>query len=177
MRTCGLWDCRFGTQVVSSVLCNALLCRSKVILLWRCCMLVKAPLGVGDLNEFLPCKGISVRRVWPRTPCPELKINWWLKSGSNPLRSSFPFSTRIGWRWPWVANFWKPSVAQFFMKLSELVFPKFCELLVNVWFANCDFFLDHILKTLRDSCQAMFDSRNGEGVFLGKSKANVLLDV
>lgn len=64
---------------------------------------------------------------------------------------------------------------------SELVqsglFPNFCELLVKVWFANCDFFLDHVLKTLRDSCQAMFYSRDGEGLFLGKSKGDVLLDV
>lgn len=111
---------RFGTRVVSSLLCNALSCYSKVTLLWRCCILVKPPLGVGDASEFLPCKGISVRRVWHRTPCPELKINRWLKSGSNPVRSSFPFSTRIGWRWPWVANFWKPSVAQFFLNLSDL---------------------------------------------------------
>lgn len=157
-----------GLQVWGSAgLFPALRC---VITLWQSPRAVKVPracgatLGCGTPREFLPCKGIGVRRVWHWTPCPELKTNWWHKSGSDPVRSSFPFSTGIDWRWPWVANFQKPSAAQFFLNLPDLgCFLNFASSksmsdLLTLFFSWTTF------STHSDSCQATFCSRDGEGL-------------
>lgn len=111
---------------------------------------VEPPLGVGHLLEFLPCKGIGVRRVWHWTPCPESKkqlvTQIWIKSSER----QFPVFNR---------HWLKVALSGLFLKtlncsvFHELVwsglFTMFCEFSINVWFAKCDFFLNHVLKTLR----------------------------
>ena len=98
--------------------------------------------------------------------------------GIKSTEKQFPIFNKDGPKVALSDWFQKALSCSVFSKFVQSgLFPKFFELLVNVWFANCDFFLDRAFKTLRDSCQAMFYSRDGEGLFLGKSKGNVLLDV